>query len=67
MKKLTEEQQEVWDRLKNGIKSQQPPGAHYMGTEAPVNPKAGSLYFDTNTCSMFFYDGKSWIEVDTGG
>lgn len=60
-KKLTKDQEEVWDRLKNGL----PPKlsdrwAYSASSVTPQNAKAGAIYFDTNTNKMMIYDGTNW-------
>jgi len=51
MSKLTKEQEEVWDRLKNGIK---------FGGMSFSNPKTGDTYFNMLDKKLYIYDGIGW-------
>ena len=55
VKKLTKSQEEVWDRLKNGILV--PDKMHIMGN--------GDMYLETaDSIRIYKFDGDSWREVD---
>jgi hypothetical protein len=68
MKRLTKEQQKVWDRLKDKdwYRKSTFDGVTWMPAGIqPTTPVVGSIYLDTNDSNVYVYDGKSWMEVTT--
>ena len=63
-RRLTEEQEEVWDRLKNGIHIELPDNIWWMEPRAnhpfDSNGPVGTLYFNTTHNQTFLFDGTEW-------
>lgn len=64
MKKLTKNQQEVWDRLKNGLPATGTGADFVFGTNPPNPPVPGSIWFNNATGEVFLHDGKKWTQIN---
>jgi len=66
-KKLTKEQEEVWERLKRVNNGDILGGFHWRnsGTKPPSPALTGAIFLNTTTNKIEVYDGTSWIELNS--